>query len=134
MVDTKRYKDWMVMAGKDLKSAKILFEHDADYGIVCFHCQQAMEKCLKGYIIFKSGELIEGHSLIKLCKHAARYEASFKCLLKDCAFVNAFYIETRYPAEDPMLVAKEDVEECFRITESLMSKITEEIGETEKVD
>ena len=44
MVDTKRYKEWLTMAEKDLKSAKILFEHDADYGIVCFHCQQAIEK------------------------------------------------------------------------------------------
>jgi len=44
VVDTKRYKEWLTMAEKDLKSAKILFEHDADYGIVCFHCQQAIEK------------------------------------------------------------------------------------------
>jgi HEPN domain-containing protein len=32
VVDTKRYKEWLIMAEKDLKSAKILFEHDADYG------------------------------------------------------------------------------------------------------
>lgn len=51
LVDTKRYKDWFDIAEKDLKSAKILFQHDADYGIVCFHCQQAIEKYLKGYII-----------------------------------------------------------------------------------
>lgn len=61
MVDSKRYKEWFAIAEKDLKSAKILFEHDVDYGIVCFHCQQAIEKYLKGYLILKSGELIEGN-------------------------------------------------------------------------
>lgn len=127
MVDTKRYKEWLIMAEKDLKSAKILFEHDADYGIVCFHCQQAIEKYLKGYLIFKSGELAEGHSLVKLCKKALGYDRSFEKLLKDCAFVNAFYFETRYPAEDPMVVTTEDVEECFRIAEAV-SKISENIG------
>lgn len=131
MVDTKRYKEWLIMAEKDLRSAKILFEHDADYGIVCFHCQQTIEKYLKGYLIFKSGELAEGHSLVKLCKKASGYERSFERLLKDCAFVNAFYIETRYPAEDPMLVAKEDVEECFRIMDTIISQVTEYIGENE---
>ena len=48
MVDLKRYKDWLDIAEKDLKSARILVEHDADNGIACFHCQQAIEKCFKG--------------------------------------------------------------------------------------
>lgn len=45
--------------------------------------------------------------------------------MKDCAFVNAFYIETRYPAEDPLVVSKEEVEECFRIVKDIVSKIGE---------
>lgn len=57
MVDSKKYEEWLQMAKKDLQSAKILFEHDGDYGIVCFHCQQAIEKYLKGFLIFKSGKL-----------------------------------------------------------------------------
>jgi len=73
--------------------------------------------------------LAEGHSLVKLCKHSARYEDGFKFFLKDCAFVNAFYIETRYPVEDPIIVAREDVEECFRIAEAIVNKVAEEIGE-----
>ena len=72
--------------------------------------------------------MAEGHSLVKLCKKSAKYDNSFELFLKDCAFVNAFYVETRYPAEDPMLVGREDVEECFRIVETLMSKVIKEIG------
>lgn len=66
---------------------------------------------------------------MKLCKKALGYDKSFEKLLKDCAFVNAFYIETRYPAEDPMLVIREDVEECFRIIEAVISKVSRNIGE-----
>jgi HEPN domain-containing protein len=127
VVDSKRYKEWFAIAEKDLKSARILFEHDADYGIVCFHCQQAIEKYLKGYLIFKTGELIEGHSLVKLCKKASQFNETFKSLVKDCALVNAFYIETRYPAEDPLVVSKEEVEDCFRIVNEIVSKINKEI-------
>lgn len=123
MVDTKRYNDWFKMAHKDFNSARILYEHDADLGIVCFHCQQAIEKYLKGYLIFKSGVLMDGHSLVKLCKKAMEFDKIFSEYVKDCAFVSTFYIETRYPAEDPMIVTKDDAEECLRIAKNLIELI-----------
>lgn len=113
------------MAEKDFRSAKILFEHNADNEIVCFHCQQAIEKYLKGYLIFKTGELQEGHSLVKLCKKAMIHDNTFGDFLKDLAFVNTYYIETRYPAIDPLIVSKEDTEECFNIAEKLIGKISD---------
>jgi len=42
LVDTDKYNEWFVMAQKELRSAKILFDHDADNEIVCFHCQQTL--------------------------------------------------------------------------------------------
>jgi HEPN domain-containing protein len=128
LVDSKRYKDWFDMAEKDLKSSRILVEHDADNGIVCFHCQQAIEKCFKGYLIVKSGELVEGHSLVKLCRKSVEYDNILKSYLKDCAYVSAFYIETRYPAEDPMTVSKEDAIDCIKIAETIINKVVELIG------
>lgn len=123
MVDTTRYLDWLEMAKKDLKGAEILFEYDGDYGLICFHCQQAIEKYLKGYLISKTGILQEGHSLVKLCKKAIDFNDVFKEFLKDCAFVNTYYIETRYPSEDPLNITEEEVLTCFSITRSIMELI-----------
>lgn len=125
MVDTDKYNEWFLMAQKDLRSAKILFDHDADNEIVCFHCQQTLEKYLKGYLIAVTGELKEGHNLLKLCKKAMLHDQGFNVFLKDLAFVNAFYIETRYPAIDPLIVSKEDTEECFRIVVAVLEKVNE---------
>ena len=116
------------MAQKDLRSAKILFDHDADNEIVCFHCQQTLEKYFKGYLIAVTGELQEGHNLLKLCKKAMLNNIDFNVFLKDMAFVNAFYIETRYPAIDPLVVSKEDTEECFRIVKGVLARINELIS------
>lgn len=123
MVDTIKYNEWFIMAQKDIKSAKILFEHDADNEMVCFHCQQAIEKYLKGYLIFKMGELQEGHSLVKLCKKAMACDKIFSKYLKDLAFVNTFYIETRYPAVDPLVVSDEDTKECMEIVDKIIKDI-----------
>jgi len=121
--DSKNYYQWFEMAHKDLESARILFQHDADYGIVCFHLQQAAEKYLKGYLLQKIGVIQEGHNLVKLCKKAIGYNEGFKAYLKNMAFLNTYYIETRYPAEDPLIVEREDVEECFRIVEEIIAYI-----------
>jgi HEPN domain-containing protein len=120
-----KYKEWFEMAKKDIRSAEILYEHDGDNGIVCFHCQQAIEKYLKGFLIYATGELQEGHNLVRLCKKAMAYNKALGEFIKDMAFVNTYYIETRYPAEDPLLVSKEDAKECIRITMKVMEKIDE---------
>ncbi len=128
MVDSMRYKVWFDMALKDLRSAEILYNHDADLGIVCFHCQQAIEKYLKGYIIYNLGVLQEGHSLTKLCRKAYESDEEINLFIKDCAFVNTFYIETRYPAEDSLAVSKEDVTECMNIVHNIIKHIDERIA------
>ena len=123
MADTLRHREWIEMARKDMQGAEILFEHDADNGIICFHCQQAIEKSLKGYLISVTGVLQDGHSLVKLCKNAATQNSLFSGLLKDMAFVSTYYIETRYPAEDPLLVSKEDAAECMAISKKMIRMI-----------
>lgn len=123
MVDSTKYKEWFEMAKKDMRSAEILYEHDADNGIVCFHCQQAIEKYLKGFLIKVTGELQEGHNLIKLCKKVIAYNNALNEFVKDMAFVNTYYIETRYPADDPLLVSKEDAKECIEIAIKVIEKI-----------
>ena len=43
-------------------------EHDGGNDLVAFHCQQAMEKMLKGWLLKMTGELLDGHSLVFLCR------------------------------------------------------------------
>jgi len=51
MGDSLRYKDWFEKAVHDLHGAEILMEHDGGNDLVAFHCQQAMEKTLKGWLL-----------------------------------------------------------------------------------
>lgn len=123
MVDTLKYKEWFEIADKDLNGAKILYEYGADYGLVLFHLQQSVEKYLKGYLMANTGMLQGGHSLIKLCKKACEFDNEFRKYIKDCAFLNEYYIETRYPAEDPLIANKEDVEDGLKFTIEIIDMI-----------
>lgn len=128
MVDTLKYKEWFEIADKDLNGAKILFEYGADYGLVLFHLQQACEKYFKGYLIYQTGSLQGGHNLIKLCKKSCEFDNEFRKYLKDAAFLNGYYIETRYPAEDPLIADKEEVEDGMKFTIDVIELIKEKVN------
>ena len=56
--DSKRYFDWLYHANQDFLAAKILFEDERCYNATAFHCQQCIEKALKGYLLFKNRKLL----------------------------------------------------------------------------
>lgn len=125
MADSKRYNDWYTKAMNDFKGANILLNHEGDGAMVAFHCQQAIEKAFKGYILKNTDTLVEGHSLVFLCKKAYAIDISLKRHLKDCAFVNQFYIETRYPADTPVELDSDDAKECIDIASLILKELIE---------
>ena len=120
MGDSLRYKDWFEKAAHDLRGAEILMEHDGGNDLVAFHCQQAMEKMLKGWLLKTTGELLDGHSLVFLCRKATAAGAPLKGNLRDCAYVNKFYIETRYPSDSYMPVSEGEARDCMDAARKLM--------------
>ncbi len=118
---------WLDMAIRDLKSAKVLFEHDCGNDYVAFHCQQTIEKALKALIIYLYATLEQGHSLLYLCKKVMVQREEFSQYLKDCAFVNQYYIETRYPNENAITVSNEEAENCLNIAENILNAVKEVI-------
>ena len=125
MGDSLRYKDWFEKAIQDLRGAEILMEHDGGNNLVAFHCQQAMEKALKGWLLKNTGELLEGHSLVFLCRKAIFAGAPLKEVLRDCAYVNQFYIETRYPSDSYMPVSEGEAQDCMDAAKGLVERLKE---------
>lgn len=97
--DSRQYDDWLDKAGADLCAASVLRRDDRCYDGAAFHCQQAVEKALKSYILLRSGQLCDGHSLVWLCRRAGRHDRRFADWLDESAALGNCYIETRYPAD-----------------------------------
>lgn len=120
MADSRRYADWYAKAKADYNSAVILSEHEGDSAIIAFHCQQAVEKAIKGFLLKETDSLFDQHSLTYLCRKVTKLNGKFNSFVKDCAFLNQFYIETRYPADDPMEIEQSEVEECMEIAKAIL--------------
>ena len=123
MVDSKRYAEWLTKSKIDLDAAILLRDHGHDLSLVAFHSQQCAEKALKAFALAKIGCLVAGHSLLILIKQACQIDSDFEEQKKNCAFLNQYYIETRYPADVPFAVSLAEANECIQIAENILKLV-----------
>ncbi|MDR2042842.1 MAG: HEPN domain-containing protein [Clostridium sp.] len=113
MVDYELIQEWFRKADNDCRVAEFLFQlHPVPMDIICFHCQQAVEKWLKGYQVSKGiSEPSKIHDLNKLLKQCIEFDTRFSQLVEECSALSDFGIIPRYP--DEFEVTEHDVRRAF---------------------
>jgi HEPN domain-containing protein len=90
--------EWIQLAEDDFDSAKILNESARKhYEIICYHCAQAAEKYLKGYLTYKDIIPEKTHDLRFLNNLCMEEDNNFEDIITECAFINKFANDIRYP-------------------------------------
>lgn len=106
----KVVEEWISKADKDLEEAKFLYANDRPLDNVAYFVHQAIEKYLKGYLIFNGWELEKIHDLVKLVKEAVKYNSAFERFSTSMEEITDFYIESRYPVGYEVEYRKEEIE------------------------
>lgn len=111
-------KDWEVMyfkAERDFKSAEILNKSElGDQAI--YHLQQAGEKALKAFLIYKNVKLVRSHDLSAILDKCVAIDNDFELLYDSAENLTPFSTAFRYmdigfgliPSSDVVSEAKED--------------------------
>ncbi len=89
-------KRWFRQACADIEVVKVLKEA-GHYAASCFYSQQAAEKALKSVLYSQGNRIVLGHSVFELLKNCAVYDPIFDEKMSESAFLDQFYIPTRYP-------------------------------------
>jgi HEPN domain-containing protein len=85
------------LAEKDFKAASVILNEEYLTNIVAFHCQQAIEKYFKAYILEHDKPLLKIHDLPKLYGIIKEIkDVEDEDLL---SVINETYIEDRYPGD-----------------------------------
>ena len=113
-----------MIADDDIKSAKYLF-NEKIYRNVCFLCQQAVEKCLKGLLSSRNIYFPKTHSLSRLNNLLKRKKIVLGILEEDLKKLDSFYIEPRYPDAYFETYTKKEAKEALDMTEYIIAKIKE---------
>lgn len=120
-------KEWLNKAEKDIKAA----EHELNYGEeaitedVCFHAQQAVEKYLKAFLLFKGRGFERTHNLYRLKDLCCSIDPDF-CEI-DLGNLSFYAVKIRYPEEfyEPTL---EEAQEAYKIALFIREFVRKKLG------
>ena len=117
-------KQWIIKGDHDLGTAKITYMHIPEYlDTVTFHCQQAVEKYLKSYLIFQSTEFRLTHDLIYLLDMITHKDSDFDSYYDLVSELQGYAIEIRYPNET-IFLSNEKVEKAMAIAKDVRAFVT----------
>jgi HEPN domain-containing protein len=123
-------KDWYHFADKDIIGAEDLITDPDVTTLVAFHCQQAVEKYIKAYLIEHDVPLVKIHDLVKLygmVKNIKDLELNETVLSQ----INKVYVDERYPGALGILPdgepSMEEVKEFLDFAKAVAAKIKAEI-------
>lgn len=128
-------KQWIHYALGDLGVAEreILYESPA-YHTICFLCQSATEKLLKGFLIYHGWELKKTHDIVALLALCAEYDDDLARMVDQGIILNEYIIAGRYPEDLAYeqlgtAEAREALQAAHNIRDRIMDLLREPLGE-----
>ena len=110
---------WVAKADEDYRGASVLDAADIP-DIVCFHCQQCIEKYLKAGLVQHGAAVRKIHNLIVLNSLVTQHDARFAELNDGLDVLNPYAVITRYPGFD---ITPDDAREAVQIMQELRAEI-----------
>ena len=120
-------QEWVKKGDSDLIAAKTLAQQEGLENQTGFHCQQAIEKWLKAYLIKKGEEIRKIHDLTALIIECEKYDPDFEELEYIVEGITDFAVDFRYPGEN---ATPEEVKDALNKTGKVRDFIIPKIEES----
>ena len=128
-------REWFTLAEDDFHAVKLMIETERKpLKIISYHCAQAVEKYLKGFLEYNNIIPHKTHDLIKILIDCISIDDSFKSVFNECEVINDYTNEIRYPygpqiTEDEVFYLIKCVEKIKNL--EIFNKIRDDIYEFE---
>lgn len=119
--------EWVAKAEGDFYDAQrgIRARKHPNYDGVCFHCQQCIEKYLKGRLVEKGIDFPKTHDLAKLLDLLGDTEPAWKGWRPDLDVLTDYAVSFRYPQEN---ATQEEAKQAFKLCCNLRTQIRAAFG------
>jgi HEPN domain-containing protein len=116
-------RGWLTKASHDLQAARLLADASKPFlDMACYHCQQAAEKALKGFLVYHDSRTAKTHAIEGLIKQAAPFDDRLNVWLGAAPALTSFGIAFRYPGRAAVLEPAE-FERGFRDAEAIYEHV-----------
>ncbi len=113
-------KNWLIKASHDLAVSKKLKSDDEPfYDVAIYHCQQAGEKAMKGFLVLHDIEFPKTHDIRFLVQLAISINSEFVNFEDSADLLTPYATEFRYPGE-VMEPTSEELEEGLEKAEEML--------------
>lgn len=119
----KEIKEWFARGKEDLLFAEAGFKESGLASQACFLSHQAIEKFLKGYLLFKKGNFPKTHDLLFLLDLIAKEEKEFKKISEKVRILNGYYIPTRYPGGEISVFSSKEARRALKVAKEIIEFI-----------
>jgi len=124
--EEKHLSLWIKKAEHDLIAAKLIIDYrPLILDVACFHCQQAVEKYLKTFLIFKEEEFPRTHNLDVLLENCSALQPEFAAI--DLKNLESFAVRGRYP-HDFLQPDLDETLDYYAMAEIVKALVLREIG------
>lgn len=126
MPDPVLIAEWIQHAEEDYEAALDLLRRRKNPmpAMVCYHCQQSVEKYLKAYLLKNNSIFEKIHDLLELNKECEKIDASFGFIVDWVKVLNPYATETRYPGRNfEIAEAKEAVTLMKEVRKFIRAKL-----------
>lgn len=118
-------ESWLNKAEHDLLSAQRLLEIEPMIlDNACFHCQQAIEKCLKAFLVYHGRDVERTHNIIFLLSECANFDPVFAAV--DPMNINAYAVQGRYP-DSNLIPTIDEAKSYYRLAIQIRDLVAERI-------
>ena len=124
---TELINNWIDKAEKDLLTA----EHETTFPdkvteSICFHCQQAVEKFIKAYLIYLDISFPKTHEIGELITRCDRKDYQINKFKDEADILTDYAVEVRYPDDwyEPTL---EETEQAIAIAKKIKKYVINKI-------
>jgi HEPN domain-containing protein len=90
----------------------------------CFHCQQAIEKYLKAYILYQGKDIKKTHNINFLKDTCTEYDPDFENF--DFKELSVFAVDIRYP-DDSLVPTLDEAKEYIQLAEEIKELVLKKV-------
>lgn len=121
-------KEWMHKAERDLDTARLTLDNKPDYtDIICYHCQQSVEKYLKAYLVYLDTPFEKKHDLDYLIDLIVENNKDIEQFYDAVETLSGYAVEIRYPTDEQAEPSIEESKTAYEIALKIKEYVKKEI-------
>ncbi len=121
-------EEWFLKGDHDIETAQLLFDERGYSEVICFHIHQAVEKYLKGFLVYIGVKYKWIHDSEELVKACSDIDKSFLNFLGECSSITEYYFESRYPLGDIINYSLDEVKKSLDVAYDIIDLINDKIN------